>query len=73
MKQDVDTLERTIEQRGWLIALGLVFVGGLALNLTPCVYPMIAITVSVFGGQGERRLGSALGHVTRPCIVSGSW
>lgn len=24
---------------------------GLALNLTPCVYPMIAITVSLFGGQ----------------------
>ncbi len=68
MKQDVDTLERTIEQRGWLIALGLVFVGGLALNLTPCVYPMIAITVSVFGGQGERRLGSALGHAAVYCL-----
>lgn len=28
-----------------------IFVGGLALNLTPCVYPMIPITVSFFGGR----------------------
>jgi thiol:disulfide interchange protein DsbD len=33
----------------------VVFLGGLALNLTPCVYPMIAITVSYFGGQGGER------------------
>lgn len=28
-----------------------IFVGGLALNLTPCIYPMIPITVSFFGGR----------------------
>jgi thiol:disulfide interchange protein DsbD len=28
-----------------------IFAGGLALNLTPCVYPMIPITVSFFGGR----------------------
>jgi thioredoxin:protein disulfide reductase len=27
-----------------------VFMGGMALNLTPCVYPLIPITVSYFGG-----------------------
>lgn len=32
-------------------ALGLIFVAGLATSLTPCVYPMIAITVSVFGAR----------------------
>jgi thioredoxin:protein disulfide reductase len=31
-----------------------VFAGGLALNLTPCVYPMIPITVSFFGGRTAR-------------------
>ncbi len=31
-----------------------IFLIGLALNLTPCVYPMIAITISIFGGQTER-------------------
>ncbi len=38
----------------WL-QLVLVFVGGLLLNLTPCVYPMIPITVGYFGTQSEGR------------------
>src|SRR5210317_1698021 len=28
-----------------------IFAGGIALNLTPCVYPLIPITVSYFGGK----------------------
>jgi len=38
---------------GWAMILTLlgIFTGGMALNLTPCVYPMIPITVSYFGGQ----------------------
>jgi len=41
-------------------ALGLIFVAGLATSLTPCVYPMIAITVSVFGArQAESRTRAA--------------
>ena len=31
-----------------------VFAGGMALNLTPCVYPLIPITVSYFGGQATK-------------------
>ena len=34
---------------------GTVFLGGLALNLTPCVYPLIPITVGYFGGRSTRR------------------
>jgi thiol:disulfide interchange protein DsbD len=42
-------------------ALGLIFVAGLATSLTPCVYPMIAITVSVFGArQAESRAKAAV-------------
>ena len=44
-----------IHRRGWFITILAVFLGGLALNLTPCVYPMIAITVSYFGSQGGQR------------------
>ncbi len=36
-----------------------IFAGGMALNLTPCVYPLLPITVSYFGGksgQGQGRL-----------------
>ena len=35
-------------------ALLLVFAAGLATSLTPCVYPMIAITVSVFGARESK-------------------
>ncbi len=46
---------------GWAMIWTLlgIFVGGIALNLTPCVYPLIPITVSYFGGrsgQGQGRL-----------------
>ena len=34
----------------WLAFL-LVFVGGIATSLTPCVYPLIPITVSIFGAN----------------------
>ncbi len=40
--------------RGILWALPLIFLGGLALNLTPCVYPLITISVSYFVGRGQR-------------------
>ncbi len=42
--------------------LAAVFAGGLALNLTPCVYPLIPITVSFFGGKGGQGRGSLLAH-----------
>jgi thiol:disulfide interchange protein DsbD len=29
----------------------LVFLGGLALNLTPCVYPLVGVTLAYFGNQ----------------------
>jgi thiol:disulfide interchange protein DsbD len=38
---------------GWAMIWTLlgIFAGGVALNLTPCIYPLIPITVSYFGGQ----------------------
>ncbi len=46
--------------RGLIASFLLVFLGGLALNLTPCVYPMIPITVSYFGGQSGGGSGRTL-------------
>jgi uncharacterized protein len=40
-----------LRERGLLALLGLVFVGGLALNLTPCIYPMIPVTIGFFASQ----------------------
>ncbi len=50
------------EDRGLLATFLLVFLGGLALNLTPCVYPMIPITISYFGGQAQGKKGSIFLH-----------
>ncbi len=42
-----------IKEKGLFVTLLLIFIGGLALNLTPCVYPLIPITVSFFGAQSS--------------------
>ena len=45
------TLERALSGgRVWLAFL-LVFAGGVITSLTPCVYPLIPITVSIFGAN----------------------
>jgi thiol:disulfide interchange protein DsbD len=49
-----------LESGSWGMAIGLAFVAGLATSLTPCVYPMIVITVSVFGArQADSKLEAA--------------
>jgi len=45
----------------WLTLLG-IFLGGMALNLTPCVYPLIPITVSYFGGRSGQKGGRPVLH-----------
>lgn len=50
--------------RGPLAILVLVLLGGLALNLTPCVLPMIPINLAIIGAgaqAGSRRRGLLLG------------
>jgi thiol:disulfide interchange protein DsbD len=49
---------------GWAMVWTLlgIFLGGMALNLTPCVYPLIPITVSYFGGRSGQGRGSLFGH-----------
>jgi thioredoxin:protein disulfide reductase len=47
---DTGAFERALSH-GAIFALGASYVFGLATSLTPCVYPMIAITVSVFGAK----------------------
>ena len=52
------------EGRGPLMILLLVFLGGLALNLTPCVLPMIPINLAIIGAgaqAGSRSRGFLLG------------
>jgi thioredoxin:protein disulfide reductase len=38
-------------KHGYVIGLLVVLLGGLALNLTPCVYPLIGVTIAYFGNE----------------------
>lgn len=44
-------LESALSSGNMALAIGIVFLAGIGTSLTPCVYPMIAITVSVFGAK----------------------
>jgi thiol:disulfide interchange protein DsbD len=57
--------------QGWAVIWTLlgIFAGGVALNLTPCVYPLIPITVSYFGGKTGQRRGKLLIHGA--CYIGG--
>jgi len=46
-----------------------IFAGGMALNLTPCVYPLIPITVSYFGGRSGGGRGNLFAHGA--CYIGG--
>ena len=49
---------------GMLIGLLAVLLGGLALNLTPCVYPLIGVTIAYFGNQGGGPRRSPCSHAS---------
>jgi thioredoxin:protein disulfide reductase len=53
-----------LDNRGALSLVALILLGGLALNLTPCVLPMIPINLAIIGAgsqAGSRRRGWLLG------------
>jgi len=50
-----------IEKQGLVVAFLAIFVLGLALNLTPCVYPMIPVTLGYFGRQSDGKTSRLFG------------
>ncbi len=59
-------LEALVAGRGIWIGLLAILLGGLALNLTPCVLPMIPINIAIIGAgaqAGSRGRGFFLGTV----------
>lgn len=46
-----------LERHGLFLVLLSIFAGGLALNLTPCVYPVIPLTVGYFGRESAGSKG----------------
>ncbi len=54
---DVQALEKTTSrftEHGALVAILLAYVAGLGLCLTPCVYPLIPVTMSLVGATSGR-------------------
>jgi len=57
--QEAARIEESFVERSLLVALIVAYLAGLGLSITPCVYPMIPITVSVIGAAAtERRLSA---------------
>jgi len=46
--------------RGSAVAFAIAFGGGVLTSLTPCVYPLIPITVSIFGAKQSRSRAQAV-------------
>jgi thiol:disulfide interchange protein DsbD len=53
-------VESWLSRYGLVPTLALVFIMGLGLNLTPCVYPLLSVTVAYFGGQARERRARAI-------------
>lgn len=59
-----------------LLLICVVFVGGLAMNLSPCVFPMVPIVIGYFGRQAEglltRRLALGLSFLLGLVVMYGT-
>ncbi len=53
INQDEKKVANLVQERGLFLAIIVIFFWGLALNLTPCIYPLIPITISFFGAQAS--------------------
>jgi thiol:disulfide interchange protein DsbD len=55
---------------GWLVALGLALIGGVLLNLMPCVFPVLSIkAISLVSGAGKDQRPHGLAY-TAGVLVS---
>src|SRR5258708_20292088 len=59
-----------ILSNGYFFAFATVFIGGFLTSLTPCVYPLISVTVSIFGARDEN-VTRARSMLLATCYVAG--
>ncbi|MEX2244453.1 MAG: cytochrome c biogenesis protein CcdA [Fimbriimonadaceae bacterium] len=50
-------VNNALESGNWALIVPAALLAGLALCLTPCVFPMIPVTVSFFSNQGSKTTG----------------
>lgn len=58
VSQSGNEIATLFNEQGSLWAFLSIFLIGLALNLTPCVYPMMSVTVSLFGGNAQEGMST---------------
>lgn len=61
-RAEPNPVEAAIARFGWGWTVSWIVLVGLALNLTPCVYPMISVTVAFFGGRTGEDTPRAVRH-----------
>lgn len=70
-----NTTRETIIDKWWreygLLILGFVFATGLALAFTPCVLPLVPITVSIIGGSNSAEMSKGRLTFLLLCYVAG--
>jgi thiol:disulfide interchange protein DsbD len=72
-----DRIANFIERRGLVVFLLFIFGFGLLMSLSPCIYPMIPITLAVIGAQRQegttilRGLGMSLTYALGLALVYG--
>jgi cytochrome c-type biogenesis protein len=69
----LDLVPDTLSQHP-VLAIPLLFAGGVLTSFTPCIYPMIPITAAVVGGQGsDVGGGQGSGSARRAAILTASY
>ena len=58
----VESSEAKGESTGFWLTVGFMFIGGLILNLMPCVFPVLALKIQSFINQSQEGKGSAKAH-----------
>ncbi len=58
--KDENPLQNWLSKGGIILALFFLFLSGIGLNLTPCVYPMVPITIGFFAKQKKSILHSII-------------
>lgn len=48
----------SIVSKSPILSIGIAYIAGVATSLTPCIYPLIPVTVGVIGARATRKLKS---------------
>jgi thiol:disulfide interchange protein DsbD len=69
-----DRIQNFLDRRGLPFFLALVFGFGVLMSLSPCIYPMIPITLAVIGARSQEKgalhgLGLSVTYVTGMALV----